>query len=487
MSKPVKLISCGEFVTASEKMAVDYLKSELKSDKNISEGIWYLVTNVSISSKNNSLPYEVDILIIGPTGVFPIEVKHWDQNSVNSTDSAILSREAEKIDKKAKIIKGKLQRLQRLRNEFIEGRFLLTGNKKEQYIKDNKRIRVYGIPLYGLLEWTELLGIGSQTLYRDDEIESIYKELVPHSQVYTPHVRKFGSFKDLELLKKARLGDFRRTYRATRAYSGDKVTLHLYDLSAIDKRDARNVAERESIALRKLRLFPFIPEVIDYFQDLPTYPGELCFFTYADPLAPSLNEHAKDHKWSIEQRIYFTKHCIEALRDLHQQGESNDPILHRNINPDSIKVTSENKPIFTQFQFARLPNLETVAGSVIPEFQGIEAFIAPEVLAKGLSDCTITSDIYSLCSTLLTIFPRDWSEKNVVMVRKVIEKGLLDNPSNRPTLNALLEEMNAVIQELSQQELNPDFKPDPEKWDENTIKEFRGRHYRIITRLGTGE
>ena len=67
-------IPCGAPVNASEQLAIERLKSKLQS----SSGPWVLLSNVNHSSNGSRFSDEIDLIAIGPAGVFVIEVKHWE-------------------------------------------------------------------------------------------------------------------------------------------------------------------------------------------------------------------------------------------------------------------------------------------------------------------------------------------------------------------------------------------------------------------------
>ncbi|MEF8733307.1 MAG: nuclease-related domain-containing protein [Candidatus Accumulibacter meliphilus] len=67
-------IPCGAPVNASEGLAIEKVKSKLQG----LQGPWVLLSNISHSSHAMRLSDEIDQVVIGPQGVFVVEVKHWD-------------------------------------------------------------------------------------------------------------------------------------------------------------------------------------------------------------------------------------------------------------------------------------------------------------------------------------------------------------------------------------------------------------------------
>lgn len=109
----------GAVVNESETLTIEKLKSEL-------QGItcpWVLLSNLSHSSHAGRLSDEINQVVIGPPGVFVVEVKHWDSAWVKQNTQTV-ANEAERINDKEKRIAGKLKAA--FNPGFVAPRFLLT-------------------------------------------------------------------------------------------------------------------------------------------------------------------------------------------------------------------------------------------------------------------------------------------------------------------------------------------------------------------------
>ena len=148
---------------------------------------------------------------------------------------------------------------------------------------------------------------------------------------------------------------FHRMYKGTHSTRRDPVLLHLYDLSATDLPNPEDRARREFDALRRLQLHAWAPRIVDSFQEAPGYAGEMWFFTVADPAAPSVRDRADDDTWDAKARLAFARRAVEVLMELHEAGEGEEPMLHRNLTSGTILVRHDNTPILTGFQYARIP------------------------------------------------------------------------------------------------------------------------------------
>ena len=476
----IKHIPCDSYANESEENATDYIFNKLKSNKNA--GSWYIFTNYSVFSDiSYHLPLEIDMLFIGTRGLQIIEIKHWDSDYINAGDNLeIIKKEAVKLNNKVKKIVGKI-RSARCRNSLghINGKFLLTKNENQTYKESSGRKTIGGIEFFGLSEWKEMLELNNTYVNLDKyDIETLCSILEPQSKpLVTDRIRNFQNFINLELCS-SQGEHFCRVYKALRKPGREKVILNIYDLSANSEANSLIAARREFNVIQKLQKSEFIPRIMDSFQEAYNYPGELYFFSYVEPEAPSLRTRSKDKNWHIEDKIYTAKNCFDALSEFHDNPEKT--ILHRNITPDTIKIRSNNKPVFTQLQFSRISGATTIAGLVAPEFKGIEQFIAPEVKPSGIAGCTKQSDLYSLCASLSIIF----EGKDDPLARAaldILSEGLHTDPMKRAGINEIRKKFDNLYKKSDHEE-----EIDVKYWDEDTVKELHGRYYRIINKLGSG-
>ena len=126
--------------------------------------------------------------------------------------------------------------------------------------------------------------------------------MVPTSRLaLTGDLRAFAAFINLERKSPAQ-NLFYRVYRGQHPTRRDKVVLHLYYLSAAYDKDAENRARREFDVMQRWQKSPFLPSLLDSFQEVEHYPGELYCFSLVDPSAPDLAERAKDSTRSLDDR-----------------------------------------------------------------------------------------------------------------------------------------------------------------------------------------
>ena len=116
-------IPCGEYTNESERTAVERLKSELAKVP----GVWIILSNVPHSVTTQAIPDDVDLIVIGPSGLHVIEVKHWDVSYVASVANTV-THEANKLANKIRRVASKLNKAG-IDAGFLSGKFLLTGGK----------------------------------------------------------------------------------------------------------------------------------------------------------------------------------------------------------------------------------------------------------------------------------------------------------------------------------------------------------------------
>lgn len=281
-------IPCGSFANESERYATEYLKTRLTG----TPGQWVLLTNHASSSEAQWLSDEIDMVVIGPTGVHLVEIKHWNAADLRN-DQQDAEREADKLNEKARRLAGKLRRTCPFEVGFVAGKLLLTKAENEKFKDGTGRKRVHGIEVFGLSEWKDLLDVDRSPILTDERVASVCRALEPSAKASLgDKVRVFGNFFDLEEVPGLR-DPFRRVYRGRRKPGRDRVILHLYDLSATKEKNALDIARREFDVLQRLQKSPWLPSFLDSFQPAPSYPGELYFFSYIDTEAASLVDRAK--------------------------------------------------------------------------------------------------------------------------------------------------------------------------------------------------
>ena len=473
-------VHCGPFVNESERKAFEQIKSRLISVSG--DGEWLLLTNLAFSATHRLQSDEIDIVAIGPPGVRVIEVKHWTAAWVDR-NPGLVEQEADRVTNKARKIGTTLRR--KVANlGRVDGAFLVT----EEPISKVKRLEgklVRGVPFHTFRTWRDAVGVDAPGSLSSRQIETLARALAPRSGVATDGVKRLAGHVRLKLQTPSD-ERFHRIYQGVHASRQDRVLLHLYDLSASDEPNAETRARREFDALLRLRLHAWAPGIIESFQDVPGYVGELKFFTVADPAAPSLEERACDDSWDTTARLGFARDTVRALGELHDAdasddaGGANEPMVHRNLSPRTVLVKHDSSPILTGFEHTRIPAAITVASAGASSNEWDHA-VAPEVRAQGRGAADRRSDVYSLCASLSRLFSGREDETS----RKTVETlagGMADAPDARSTL----QDLEGSLSELLGESVPRPPPPPARFWTEDQVVRFRDQDYRIVSRLGSG-
>ncbi len=470
----VTVFHCGPMANESERKAVEHLKHCLQSLPGDDE--WVLLANLAFSVTHQLQSDEIDIVAIGPPGVRVIEVKHWTASWVNE-HSGEAGQFADGVTNKARKIGTTLRKVF-AGLPHVNGVFLLTQepSKVRRLAGETSR----GVQFCTLSGWRDVVGVELPTVLSARDVKRLSQLLEPRSPVAVDgSLRRLAGYVNLEL-QTPRDERFRRVYKGSHPTRRDRVVLHLYDLSATDDANAEAKAKREFEALHRLQLYPWAPRILDSYQDAPGYAGEMFYFTLVDPAAPSLDKRAADVTWATVDRIEFARKAVRALRDLHQPGPADEPIVHRQLSRRTILVKHDNSPILTGFDRSRIPAEISVASTSLPASADQDT-MAPEVRKQGLGVADCRSDVYSLCASLCFLF-QDRDDRDSLRTVEVLRRGMTEAPAERCGLKELDGELSALLGESVPQPPAPPAR----FWTEDQLIRFRDRDYRIVNRLGSG-
>ena len=464
--EPVKVVTCGPAVNESERNAIEQLKTRLISEQ--PEGEWLLLTNLPFSATHRRQSDEIDILAIGPPGVRVVEVKHWSADYAKRNREQV-QNDADLVTSKAKKV-GTTLRRNCPEVGRVDGVFLLTESAtRAQGVGGPVR----GVPFHTIKAWRDVLNYDAPSVLSAYQVRALGATLTPKSPLATDgRLKRLAGYANLHLQTPAE-ERFHRVYKATHSSSRDKVILHLYDCSASDAANAEHKARREFEALRRLRLFDWAPGIVESFQPLPGYHGEVHFFTVVDPAAPSIQQRASDASWCPDARLAYARSATRALQQLHEAGYQGEAMLHRNLTPETLLVKHDNSPVITGFDQARIPTDVTIATA---QSMDSSPTTAPEVRKQGRGAADRRSDVYSLCASLMTLFEPSHE------VAEVLGQGMVDEPNARPNLLDLSRSLARLLGESPRKPPAPPVR----FWTEDQQVPFQEHEYRIVSRLGSG-
>lgn len=469
----VEHIMCGPFANASEEMAFRAIERRLKAEPG--DGRAYILTNLVHGVGAGKQPDEIDIVVIATGGVVVIEVKHWDRSRLK-TQAWEADDHADLITLKAKRVANQLRRINGDLT-FVPAAMVLT--KEVKSLSENGRLRdVRGVRLYALADVDALLSPILRPSSSSLDPERLARVLAPRETAAAAgEIRRIGRVGDLKLLSPP-AERFQSIFSGRDSSNGDRVTLYLYDLSASKAANAELLARREFGAVQRLQKSPVLPSLVESFQPVSGYQGELFFFTLAESAAQSLAKAATDAAWATSARLSFAISAMHALAELQAPlGPEGRTIVHRDLTPDSVRVRADGQPLFAGWRWAKLPR----ALSIAEHASGVDSlYAAPEVRKNGIAFADARSDVYSLSMVLFDLFGGDNSSS--MEARIALKAGLSEEPSTRASANDIAEMLDLV----AQPPVPPAPPSIPQRWDEGHIIEWEHGRYRVVSQLGEG-
>src|SRR3990167_1015105 len=177
----------GPFVNASEERACNHLARALRAEPG--DARFVILTNVAHAVTGAGQADEIDIIVVGPSGVHVVEVKHWDRGYIRSNRHT-LEDEADKVALKTRKIATKLRR-RYPELGFIAPKMLLT--KEQRSLQRDTDEPVRGVHLYALADWRKLVELDDLRRLPQVRIEQLCEEIAPRSRAaITGDLRRLG-------------------------------------------------------------------------------------------------------------------------------------------------------------------------------------------------------------------------------------------------------------------------------------------------------
>lgn len=389
-----RLIPLGEAVIQGEHRTLAYLQKKLPQD-------WVIFGNAQVTT--GELTREIDAIIIGDRCVWVVDEKGFtgtitgDEHAWIFEDGSARERVLNNILHAAKMLKGKLVAIDsRLAPVWVEGVIILSTPDVCLQVKD-PRVDVH---VCNLADCERFFGqVSCQGKNLSHQEREIIQTLIAGEKVVARLKRRFEKIGHYRLKEKLAAGPVVQSYRVEREKFGEEALLKLYDFSSIPEPHTREEwqkrAERECKTLSKLRHIPGVVRVVESFQEVSGYGGDLYFFALDLPSGPSLASRLPDKEWSAANRLLGAKRLCEIVKSFHEAK-----VIHRQLSPANIFFyQTEHDFIVTGFELSKLPT------SSLPPLDDLPSspYQAPEVTAS-LHNASEASDVYSLGVILFEIF-----------------------------------------------------------------------------------
>lgn len=369
-----EVIKFGEPENESERLAIQYLRGHLPDN-------YRIYTNLEIPRGRHL--YEVDLILVTPHAVYIVDVKGvYGQVEVDDNDWYPENRQPypsplKKYRQHVRALAGLIQdtnpaQRHKLRRVLIQAAVLLTTEDVE--IIDVSRSGDQA---------KDIIRLGKPCIryFKDwQSIDGSYYEtqITPHLSIIDRAIRgraqpsnltkRFASWEVIEklgekegkyveyLAKKITIGLNNRTARL-RVYSVDPW------LDATEREEAYRLINRAFEAVNNLPNHDNILEVQDIFE---ANDAEGLVLVTEDVKGKTLSQLVRTEELSLEQKLNVMGDVLRALEHAHKHD-----VIHRNITPDSIFVTSEKQAKLTGFDYARLESaIGTIAEAIRDELEG---------------------------------------------------------------------------------------------------------------------
>lgn len=397
-----------------EKIVVQHLQNILPKS-------YTLFPNIEIFQKG-SLPYEYDVVVLAPHGIYVVEIKYWrggikgDDHSWRVAGQHNRPNPFSTANNKARVLKSRINHeLPALAGNFwVQAIVVIADDKGGLNINGSSK------------KWVCQYPDAPKLIMDDGRIRS--RDLTPFRRNIEDGIKKFaqgrrlGSLKvgDYEVLETLQRRDEVTEYLAKHALISYQQSLRLRVFSYnpyladedLAKRQER--IKREAEALQRIGTHPNLINVRSFATD-PNDPN--LFFSVTDwseegTLRDLMNSEVP---LSLERKLELAHGIVAGLTAAHKAD-----VIHRDIRPENILISKSGQPILMNFDYARIAITGTqTVGPVELDPDVPRAYMAPELLNPTLEP-TEATDIYSvgvilfelLTNVLLFETPEDALKQN---------------------------------------------------------------------------
>ncbi len=387
------LVCFGEFMTDGEEQAAHVLAERLPED-------WYVICNKTFVRNKRS--WEIDDIIVGHRHVFVVDVKSirgiiagdeetWVLPNGESTPSPL-----SKVDQLARMVAGYLKeglpRREGVAGHFVTGLILLTEDTDLRIVDQRRNAQVIRLS-EGVNAFVEYDRSHSSPIKPSDREYILERLRALKDGERIP--RKINAYTVIERLED---GPHYFSVLAEHKLGGPDSTRRLKVYKLSDWTRKRDHAQQKKLILRDWESLTKLQGVqCVAHTDTPFYWNEEQFLVVPYLIPPGKNVRAlqvKGTQLPPAQVVKIAIAILQRLKEIHTAG-----VLHRNLSPNCIYVTNETSDnpdvSFADFDFARVPESETIAPVAAELLDAGNPYVAPECKV-GLEFATAASDVYSV-------------------------------------------------------------------------------------------
>lgn len=390
----IEVISFGEPENEAERLAIIYLRNHLNNP-------YKLFTNLEISQGNEL--FEIDLILLAPHAVYIIDVKNihgrvgvdsfkWYPENKQPYPSPL-----KKFRKHAKVLKSLICDVsfamrEQLNKIYVQETILManpdvivdddTGRESEHITYLDKRCLQY------FQSGDRIPSRFTRNIHSHYPL--IERAIGDKSRSRTTPLR----YRDWQVEEKLGGNDRFTEYRArktTLGVSGWTVRLRVYQVDPfLDDEERQQEYKRIGTAFQSVFGLPPYPNILSVQDFFESDEADYLVLVTEDIPGQALRQHIKKQDLSLEQKLNIVRDVLHALDHAHRHG-----VIHRNLTPDTILVTTEGQAKLTGFDYAQISNrTSTIAEMIQEELEEYTAYQAIEC-QNNPGNASPQSDLFS--------------------------------------------------------------------------------------------
>ena len=391
-----KVIGIGQPVNDSEREAIAYLRDHLPNS-------FTIIHNFEL--KQGYEVNEIDIALLGPHCVYVIDVKgtrglvdvygsKWypEGRAPYHSPLAILRKHAKAL--KGLICDYNLTN-RALRSIYVDAAVLMTATDalvQDPSGQDGPAV-AYLKKCTAFFQDTARIPAGRSADIRA-HLGQVQKTIVGRARPKSAPPC-YGNWQVEEKLGGTdRYTEFRGKHTLLGAKRGGTARLRVYQVDPyLPDEDRKREHRRIGNAFRAVATLPGHPNILTVRDFFPTEAEDRLVLVTADVAGHALRQHIKKSVLALtfDQKIAVVRDILAALDHAHR---SDPQVVHRNLTPDSVLVSTPGRALVCGFDYARAgkDRTSTIAEDIVDELDPL--YQAPECY-KDASQASVASDLYA--------------------------------------------------------------------------------------------
>jgi len=374
-----------------EQLVVAHLRDALPDT-------YTLIPNIEIYD-NGRPPFEYDLVVIAPHGVYVVEVKRWRGGIRGDDDTWVVGGQHYRpnpwktANQKARVLKSQIQRLQpACEDVWVEAVVAIADAGGELSFKGQCRDRVFrytDLPAF-LMDPAVLGGRGGDWRPQRAYLESAVRTAAVGR---SSRPLAFGSYEVLETLAR-RDRDAEYLARHTQLQEDQPYRLRVFSYDPylpqpeLEQRAAQ--IRRESEALRRIGPHPNLI-VFRSFDAAPEDPNLFVEVTDWSEQGTLRTLLSSGNPLSMERKLELAQGIAQGLKAAHDAS-----VIHRDLRPENVLIGSDGSPRLMNFDYARLGASGARTLAQAPRDPAVpRAYLAPELLNPAVT-AVPAADLYAL-------------------------------------------------------------------------------------------